>query len=216
MKLMLSQKNNLFDIIEDHGLSPNSFQITEPSEFNNNRTVITYKNSDFYFRFFQHPDKHVIILDYSPSEHLYERQEWVGIEWYNLQGFFVRWITCLIREISEDDKWGRLEQEISQVNISFENENGKFTAAEYEDLKTKLNLFRKEIRNIQLSELQLKTIENKIDHLTEMATTLTKFDWKGLFIGTIISIIIQLTVTHDNAKLIWEVIKKVFNKYFLP
>lgn len=64
-------------------------------------------------------------------------------------------------------------------------------------------------------ENQQREIIIGLERLTELAKELNKFDWKNLFIGTIISITIQLNVTPDNATLLWELIQNVFSNYFL-
>ena len=58
-------------------------------------------------------------------------------------------------------------------------------------------------------------IKNQLERLTLLAVDLGKFDWKNLFVGTIMSIIIQLGVNKENANLIWLAIKQMFYEYFI-
>ncbi len=79
----------------------------------------------------------------------------------------------------------------------------------------KINQIKSSLGTINLLEEQQVAISQKLDHLIDVAKDLNKFDWKNLFIGTIISIIIQLEVNKENAALLWELIKRVFRNFLL-
>jgi hypothetical protein len=216
MRLLKTQKNELFEIIEATGLSPNSFFYRDPDVFSNHATEIGYRNSNFRFSIRVSSDNQdLIIINYSPGASIFDREEWLR-GWAKVVEHFDTWVNALYDEITVADKWERLNEEVEQVHITYENETNQFSAFEYEDLKIKMHLLKSEIRKIGLPSDQLTAIESKLDHLTEIGLSLSKFDWKSLFVGTIISIIIQLSVTPDNAKTIWGLIRKVFTTYFLP
>ncbi len=61
----------------------------------------------------------------------------------------------------------------------------------------------------------LPEIQVQLNNLTQLAEKMSKFDWANLFVGTIISIVIQLSITPDNAKTLWGIIKGIFTGYFL-
>jgi hypothetical protein len=216
MRLLLSQKNDLFDYIETIGLSPNLFEFNEPKSMDSGKTIIRFKNSPFHCAFFMHPDKNVVIITCSPSEDLYEKQDWIDTAWPSLKLKITGWLRYLQREIQQVDKWARLAQEVSRINIPSNDDNDKFTASEYAEIKIKMSRFKSELKYIDLTPLQIEILEQKIDYLMDKAETLGKFDWKSLFIGTIISIIIQLGVTPDNAQAFWDLIKRIFNQFLLP
>lgn len=216
MRLLKTQKNELFGIIEEVGLSPSSFFFNDPDAFSNLGTEIGFKNSNFRFNILaRHDNQDLVVLSYSPAESSFNREEWVT-GWTNIVKHFRIWGNTIYDEITTIDKWERLKDEIGQISFSFKDETNKFSASEYEDLKIKMQLLKLEIRQLGLQQTQLVAIEKKLDNLTEIGLTLSKFDWKSLFVGTIISIIIQLAVTQENARAIWSVIKKIFNTYFLP
>lgn len=207
--LLMSQKNALFDRIENVGLSPNNFDFLDNL---GNSTRLNHKNSQFFF-IIQQSDGYYH-LRYSPGEFTQEVMTYQH-PWLTTLEFFQNWLSFLKREITAEDKWGRLKDELNQVNITYPEDSDRFTAAEFEALKLKMIAFKIEIRQLSFSDEQLKVLERKIDHLTEIAVDLSKFDWKGLFVGTIVSIIVQLSVTPDNAKALWDIIRKVFSNYFL-
>jgi hypothetical protein len=105
---------------------------------------------------------------------------------------------------------------MQSIRFNFKNEEDKFSFNEYGDLKAKVETLKNSINQIGLLSDQVLTINSKLDHLVDLAKEMNKFDWKNLFVGTIISMIIQLSVTQDNAKALWILIKQIFNNYLLP
>ncbi len=219
MKLLISQKDKLFELVEKSGLSPSQFELIEvpsliiPGEI---ATKLSFKNSDFYFSFEtgkNSREPHYAI--FSPGNDNFAEQNYPGTWEYQLQYAF-RWLTNIVREINSPNKWDRLYKEIAEIKINYENDEGKFSATEYEELKHKIDSLKNGITSINLLPEQLAAINTKLDHLTLLAKDMNKFDWKGLFVGTIISIIVQLSVTPENAKSLWALIKQVFSNYLLP
>tara|TARA_R110000744_G_scaffold74008_1_gene148010 strand:+ start:256 stop:921 length:666 start_codon:yes stop_codon:yes gene_type:complete len=220
MKLLTSQKNTLFDIIEESGLSPAQFDFSEMQSKTTPSfrvaTYLNYKKSDFYFIFDSAPKNsasHYSI--FCPGADSYKEIRNPG-SWSLQLDYFQKWLFYLLREVKTENKWERLQKEIDGVNISVENNQDKFSAKEYEELKQKMTTLKEGISKYDLMPNQILLLNEKIDFLVDSAREMNKFDWKSLFIGTIISIIIQLNITPDNAKLLWNLIKQVFNNYLLP
>jgi hypothetical protein len=214
MSMLTSHKNVIFDTLVANQLIPSQFLLEDKAE----GFTLTFLNTPYYFEATLNPenrDKYFHLV-FSPSE--YQLKE--ILENYNgtfnaLKYFINKWCLYLKREISEDDKWARLDQEIKSSHISFEAESDKFSFQEYVELETKMAALKDQIKLIPLEPAQLDAINNKLDHLTEQAKVLSKFDWKSMFVGTFISIIIQLSVSPANAKSLWDLIKQVFSGYFL-
>jgi len=219
MKLLTSQKDILFDLIETAGLSPSQFEFEEiPSKmyYGEKATLLKYKNSDFYFRFetgSNNTTSHYAI--YCPGESAHTENNHPG-SWDIQLGYVEEWLSNLSREINSLNKWDRLKHEIKSIRIKLGNDEDKFSAQEYTDLKKRMTILKQGVKTIGLLPDQINTINDRLDYLTGLAEEMNKFDWKGLFIGTIISIIIQLSVSVENAETLWALIKKVFNNYLLP
>lgn len=219
MKLLTSQKDTLFEMIEEENLSPSQFQFSEvQSKISpvTRSTELRFNTSDYFFRFetgYERSDPHYAV--YCPGEDV-STDEYYSRKWNVQLEVFQLWLTFLIREINSPNKWHRLEKEIEGIKINFQKDEDKFSVEEYEELKKKVSILKNALSTIHLIPEQLSAISSKLDHLTEMGKQLNKFDWKGLFIGSIISIIIQLEVTTDNAKALWNLIRQTFSNYFLP
>jgi len=218
MKLLTSQKDKLYGIIEEIGLSPSQFEFKDNQSYKSagqRATGIYFKNSDFYFLFETGPntiDTHY--ARFSPGEDSFVREEYPG-SWDLQLNYFRKWISSLSKEINTPDKWSRLEKEMKNLDIKYELDSDKFTFSEYQDLSKRIRILQERIAEVGLSEEQVGIINKKLDFLLEKATDLSRFDWKSLFIGTILSIAIQLEVSEDNVKTLWSLIKEIFNQYLL-
>lgn len=219
MKLLLSQKNKLFDVIEKKELSPALFEYKETLlGLDVLDTTVRYKNSSFYFSMSSGRKKGYIgVVKCSPGrydfENLYDVEYWVQIE-----NAYEKWLDNLKREIQLEDKWEKFNNEIQSLQL-YNNENdfinSKFTVPEYLEIKQKIFQLKEGISRLELLPQQTALLNDKLDMVLDMTTQLGRFDWKSLFVGTIVSIIIQLSVTQDNAKAIWDLIKRVFHNYFV-
>ena len=218
MKLLVSQKDEIFDLINNsEWFSPSQFKLIEIGTREKGvNTELKFENSEYYFRFFEQREYHgVFVANYSPGEKLlFEATS--SLDWDLGIIHFENWLRFLHREINAPDKWSRLLKELSNIQILSETDEAKFSYREYIELTDKISQIKGLIKTVPLLVEQQNAIIDKLDHLTELARELNKFDWKSLFIGTISSIIIQLSVTKENALQIWALIKKVFNNFFLP
>lgn len=219
MRLLKSQKDTLYDLIERNGLSPFQFEFVESnSKMTQNKicTTLKFKDSDFFFTFEtigNSEQPHYSI--YSPGEFNYEDTHYPGY-WHPQFQKVNDWLVYLKREINTPNKWERLKTEMAEIIMTSNSDNSKFTASEFEDLNTKIVTLKMGLQSIGLLPEQLSVFNNKLDYLVSQAKDMNKFDWKSLFIGTVISIIIQLSVTQENARALWNLIRRIFNNFLLP
>ncbi len=212
MKLLTSQKDTLFDVIERVGLSPSQFKFDMTPGPGHFVTNLIFKNSEFQFSFGDMSNSSVGV--YCPGTDTY--REKIGGDWNHLLEGVNQWLLNIVREINTPNKWDRLCKEIAGIEINLENDENKFSAIEYEDLQQRILTLKQGITSIKLLPDQMSAINNKLDHLVDLAKAMSKFDWKSLFIGTIASIVIQLSVTPSNAQSLWTLIKQIFNNLLLP
>jgi len=219
MKLLLSQKNMLFDVIEGYGLSPSLFEYREKVEANVVvETIISFESSLFYFSISNGKGyKKTGFIKYSPGEINFE-DVYYPDHWYDIHNNFIQWLHNIQREIQLEDKWEKLNSEIQSLQLYNDGNdflNSKFTVPEYLEIKQRIFQLKEGISRLELLPEQMSILNDKLDMVLDMTSQLGRFDWKSLFVGTIVSIIIQLGVTQDNAKAIWALIKQVFHNYFI-
>jgi hypothetical protein len=221
MKLLNSQKNTLFDSIQEKGLSPSQFELIEVYSItmpSNKAIKVRYKKSEYYFLFDHYVStyqENAFYLTVSPAYDKFSESHHSS-NWESSLYWFKNWLDNLFREINSPDKWKRLQDEVNNISINNKNDEDKFSAEEYEDLKQKVLVVKNSLSTLQMMPAQIAAINAKLDHLTEMAVQMNKFDWKSLFVGSIMSVVIQLEVTKENANALWSLIKQVFSNYFLP
>jgi hypothetical protein len=215
MKLLTSQKNQIYNYITaKHYFSPNQFKLEENDEKGRVTTSLRFLNSQYYFNFIEDTEYVGFYVNYSPGqERVMEGTS--NINWKIGFDHFVTWLTNLERELEAPNLWERFQVEISGIQLTSNFDSSKFTICEYEKVTQKLNLISERIKSIPFLANQQTEIIISLDRLAESAKELNRFDWKNLFIGTIISIIIQLNVTPDNAAELWKLIRDSFNDYFL-
>lgn len=218
MKLKLSQKNQLFDCFQIYPqLNPLYFKIFFDENILNGiaKTIIAYTKDDFKFEITGFIEG--ISLNFSPGSERYEGTDYVK-KWDDVYECFKRWVERVNAEVTAYDKWENykdfsfsqiIEPEIILTNEKFNRTEIKYWIEKLENLK--FNLAEENF----LPE-QLKLINDKLDFVAEQVEHLGKFDWRSLFIGTIISIIIQLTLSQEQGKIIMNLVKKIFTDYFIP
>ena len=217
MKLLISQKDELFDLIEDTDyFTPSQFDIKEiPQQHDDYITEIRFKNSDFFFRLIPESSyQGIFFANFSPGDKsVIEATS--TLDWSRGMGYIDNWLEFLRRELTAQNKWERLFREIEHIKLAPTDDHSKFTYQEYVELSNKIEQIKASLHTIPLLEEQQLAIINQLNHLTELAKDLNKFDWMNLFIGTIVSIITQLYVTKDNASKLWMLIKTIFSNLFL-
>ena len=101
MKLLPSQKTDLYNIIEEKGLSPAQFEIEQPSSEGETITRLTHKESGFYFVFdtemrggseFRH-------VAFSPGITTMEDEDLCNT-WVDQRNLFRDWVRYLFRELN--------------------------------------------------------------------------------------------------------------------
>jgi hypothetical protein len=217
MKLLTSQKNSIFELIQDDDFfSPNQFEIVENDLMGEFKTRLEFKaNRSFYFNFFDTDYVNKLYVNFSPGDEQFIDSS-ATITWNEALSYFENWLYYLQREITAPNLWEKFKTEISEIDYFNNFSNQKFSFAEVTEIAEKIDVLKNSLSAIPLILNQQQEILLRLDHLSETAKELGKFDWVNLFIGTIVSIIIQLNVTPENANAIWDLIKRVFNNYFLP
>lgn len=216
MKLLQSQSNELFKLIQSsHLLHPSQFSFSNQGLRADSSVLVRHNASEYNFRIFE-DDRYVNVfnVNYTPGENVY-KEIFSNLDWSGIVHCFNKWLLNISKEIVEPNYWERLESNTQSVNLSYSSDNSKFTIREFEDLKLKMNILSERLDSIPINHEQLTQIKGQLDRITDIAKDLGKYDWINLFIGTIIAIVIQLNVTPDNARLLWELIKTTFNALFL-
>lgn len=217
MKLLISQKDKIFEFIGEAGLSHSLFEWTEINsvlKVGHKTSILGYKGSEFMYGFETgHHNDHYAI--FCPGHEEYNQEIYLG-PWEEQCEYFKNWLTYLKREISAPNKWERFNKELAQLDFNTEQDDNQFNYKEVEEITKNVNLLRTKIQKIEnLSENSIKILNDKLDYLIEQSKVLQKFDWRSLFVGTILNIIMALLIPPDAAKALWKAISEVFPNLLL-
>lgn len=209
MKLKKTQKNKLFEILEKEKFPLSMFKFIEGQQ--NSITII---NEPYHFTFWE--DSGDITYFYSPSDQWYEK-DGNATDFDELIIEFYEWINSLEEELEAEDKWANFNNLFNSLNLNYTSniENEKFSVSEYLELKEKINVLKNCLEELSLKQEEIKFIQSKLDLISEQISHLGKFDWRSLFAGTIMSIIIQLSLSQEQGKNLWQIIKRIFSNFFL-
>lgn len=219
MKLLTTQKDEIYDLIVKQQLSPSQFKFSEIPSVTGHSNVATklfYKdNPDFFFIFdsgAQAMNPHWCM--YAPAGDRFEKREYPG-GWSGIRVNIEKWLTFLKREIESENKWQKLEEELNKFNFKFENNNDQFSVVEYEEICMKIDLIKERIPTLGLEAGQLNRIEKSLDYLKDKAKVMGKFDWKTLFVGTVVNLALDLAMPTETINAFIKLIKDTLNQLFL-
>lgn len=217
MALLLTQKNTFFELVENHrAFSPYQFHYEEDKPSKN--IGFTYIGSEYFFKIFE--SKHYVnsyVANFSPGgEELVFLSElsFINPKIYN---YFSSWLNNLEREIKAPNKWERLIMDIksfSLPNNSCYNAD-RFTYQEYTEVVRNISQLKEGIKEIGLTSEQYNIIDEKLDFLIEQGQSLKKFDWRSLFIGTIINIATNIIINPTSIQAFYELVKVFFLKLLM-
>jgi hypothetical protein len=219
MYLLKSQKNDIFDLIIQAGLSPLQFTIEEAKDVvtllsNVEKTRITLADTGYYFELAIEKGKN--ILQFSPgSEKLIDMWQ-IPPSWDEKKKYISRWLQNLKRELDLPDKWAELLKSSQTIEWHLTSSEGdRFSYQEVEEI-----IAAKERAKIRISELRLtpeqsRLIEEKLDYIAEKSKSLGKVDWKNIMIGTLVALVVQLALPPETANALWSIFKEAFQRVIL-
>lgn len=209
MRLLPSQKTVIVQTIRNFEFSLSGFDLNELDESSNTISVY-YKNTDFYYSISTDTVGN-FIARYSPAEDKWNGSN-ISNNWEDLISSFEDWLVYLKREVGASDEWGLIQDEINNLYTigSTGKDDTKFTTEEYKVLEVKIEELKDKIAKLDLLESQLEIINKKLDDLLIKAKSMNKIDWKNLLVGSVLSLIFQLSIDTNTGREIFGLAKNLF------
>jgi hypothetical protein len=217
MKLLRTQRNQIFDLVSAEGLSPAQFYLHERAFTGD--VKLSMKGTKFYFIFSpeeRNQSLFIGMISYSPGQEIKSASTSTKIRWQALLELIKVWLKTIDRETAEPDKWEQMFE--SSRNIGFDSEsddNSQFNFTEVLQIQGAASRAKLSFESLDLDAERLKILNKKLDYIVEKAKNLGRFDWKNLFIGTMISTLIQISVSQETGKLVWNLLREAFKTVFL-
>jgi hypothetical protein len=211
MRLLKTQKNELFDLISQVGLLPTLFHFKEYIFAGDESyvTEIKVEGTHYFFRL-REDFGHNFTLNYSPALDAVEREMKRLSGWNEAITNFAWWLQSLKQEMETTDKWAEAYQ-LSTDEI----ESSQFTQTELLRIETAFGEFRKQLKQQQsLTQNQLRTINGKLDYLLEEAKTTKKREWRLLAYGAFMEMLIHENVHGQAAALAFGLLKTALEHVF--
>lgn len=214
MLILKLQKNKVFNIITNHGLSPSNFQWKQiRSGYSGEQVLcIFYTDTDYFYQFdFARTSGHHVGI-FCPGYRLpIETKEYTS--WIQQLNSVNSWVVHLKQEIEAPDLWEQISKYAPSKAVALQDDRGNepFSYQEVESIRASLEKLQDEIqKQFTLNKGQMDYVKENIAYLAEAAKGQGRIDWKNLFIGAMIGTAFNLALDPEKAKLLWNLVQKCF------
>lgn len=224
-KLLKSQKNEVFDILQTEGLEPADFSWTRAEAVLKRDLLVprlNHRDKRFYYQFDYggNPDsplgleeKH--FCEFSPGDSMSISRQYPG-SWNSQLGYVLQWVNNLKKEIEAPDLWAEIEKyKPTLVLVPAERiVNEPIPAYEVEEISEKLSQLADMIEEqFKLNEDQNRFVRGKLEYLADAAKRQPRRDWENIFISVFITIAFQLALEPEKAQQFWQVVKSIVGPF---
>jgi len=221
--MLKKYRNGFIKIIEEGGLDPLQFMITEKDAGREQKTILNFSDSGLLFYAAVAPQNHHIFrcnyTTFNP-QNPWRFAELPNIPHYNsnIEEVYIRFGEWLqeVRSHSEEslepDLWEQIETQKRLVTAtSMPNEDkSPFTEEQKAQLRIAVSEFRMLVaKNFQPADVETEVINERLDYLAEAVERLNRFDWKALALSTLVSISIALSLNTEQGQKLFSLFMKV-------
>ncbi|MBN2634769.1 MAG: hypothetical protein JXR61_00765 [Prolixibacteraceae bacterium] len=202
MRITNSQKKYLADLTHKSNLKINDFIVTgQYKEFK-----VKYKY-DFYSFSIRKSKQDEYVLNIYPIDNTNGFS--LSCNWGQTVKRYSDWAQALGKELNTPTGWETVDSD-NYLNTNKSDFDEFFSDNEKKQLRSNINELKDRIKSLDITQDSLNIIEYKLDELDNKLDELRKFDWKSLFIGTIVNFSITLALDPSIAADIWTLIKDIF------
>ncbi len=221
--LKRTEKNQVFEAVLQFGFSVGDFEWSEAEETAHQRrrsvqcrvSIVTHRPTGYSFIF---GGFHV---RFSPGYRgKVDSEEHLG-SWDLKLAFFRTWLQQLKREVDAPDLWTVAAEDANffQLSSTINASNTPFSSDEQTYISARLDAMRDFIlASAQLADGQRQLVEAQIEFTKEATKRLGRFDWKALFVGTLMSLLMGLVANAvfepDRARQLFHMAADAFTPLF--
>jgi hypothetical protein len=215
VSLLTSQRNYVFTAIQDSGLDPTDFDITESLSETGRKTVnLTQKTTGFYFQIQLRPVPAVSFrVSHSPgAEFLTELSNCSS--WTEVTVRLGHWLSYVLRETAVPDLWDKVMKEGQLIQDATEQkDNAPFSQAELPKVRSALEEIKVYVTAIKdFSEEQRRIINARFDYMEEAASRMGRKDWINIVISNLLGIAFTLAFNGDSTRDLFRFAGEVFRR----
>lgn len=206
-------KNRLFEIATSSGLPLSRLKGRDDGD----KFVIELLGAPTSFSFVQR-SQYIFSWDVSGDEEITKylpEKKYGGFAW--VSGVFRSWLSYAVElyftEESSPNFWNDLEiyRTFATALGVTEDDSRPFTNAEKVQVRASLLEFRQLVlENYDLAPSQSEFIKERLIYLSDAVDRLNHYDWKGLVLGVLFSIIITLTLDTQKGAMLFALFQQAF------
>lgn len=214
-KLLKTQKNEVFNILQKEGLEPANFSwkvnkapdTSVPPPYKDilvNR--LEYLDGEYYFQFEHYS------CTISPGESQAVQYVRGMTSDDEVIDHVSLWARYLKREIEAPDLWAEMEKYKVAFSLAPAEQivNEPIPTYEAEKISEKLSLLADKIEEqFELTNEQNQFVRRKLDYLADATKRQRSVDWAHTLIGVSVTIAVGLSLAPDKAKELWELLKTI-------
>jgi hypothetical protein len=192
------KKNQIFEAIQNAGLDPKEFDLNNDDA----EARLKHKWSKSYFIIGGDAGKYV--GSYAAGD----TPEWPYevYSWEPLMKRISSWLEEVKRDIETPDLWDELQREAELLGIGADEttENTPFTGDEQKEIVGRLQELAEYVRiTYSLTSEQMRVLDEKINYLNDAKGRLGRTDWRGVFVGAIVSYVLTAGIPPESARSIF-------------
>lgn len=203
--LTRTQKNQVLQLIFQHGPPPGDFQWTEQNQRERYLTslrpycvsVLTHRPTGYFCIFGAHG------ITFSPGIREKVQDADHEHDWQKQQFVCRKWLEVVKSEVDAPDLWATIGQEkaLSTAASSASLDNRPFTAAEQSLIATKLDEIKAYLLEGQrFAAEEAASIEREFAYLKESAQRMGRKDWLNILLGGLFGLAVSLALDPEKAR----------------
>lgn len=220
MLLLKQHKNRLHELIVLGKLDPKFFDASDVVGLGGDRFRIRLVNSPMLFEASYASKKGEFLFRWRATYYEASFPEYEGssrVDEPGLDAVFRDWLKEVKRYIKDEhfipDRWQQLRE--SQQLVSFQSAPETEATPFSENEKVQLRLSIEKVRSLAASSLKLSKAEfallnTRLDHLSGALDKLSRFDWKGALVATLLSASINLTLDKATGNQLLQIFQDAF------
>jgi hypothetical protein len=195
MMLVKYQRNDIFRAIESAGLEPREFDLSDDDA----EARIKHRWAESYFIIggdAGHYAGHYVVGD--GVDWPYEVYSWRA-----LMERVSRWLGEVKHDLETPDLWAELrsDTELLVATSDETRENTPFTPAEQKEIARALQELGEDAKSTYaLSAAQEQELDAKLDYLVDAAGRLGRTDWRGVFVGVMLSLVLSGALPPESVR----------------
>jgi hypothetical protein len=214
---LVSQKNQLYAAIKEHGLSLRDFRLDDSTELR-----LTHVPSGFYYRIYISevlvasndkeqrleslftPNFRALIV--TPSEARFPSAK----KWPDLIGFLQLWLNWLREETTQPDLWAEMEQGPDFFAEQETLPEDAFTPAEIKLLEARVEHIEQQLSELDLPAETEEAIAQAVREVPEKSKRLTKKEMGEILLSSVLRESFKAALSKDTMLAVWHLLMNLF------